>query len=410
MHFPRIRLTRDMSAFIMLLLAMMLMSLGMGGIMPLMAVHARALGASGIWIGLIVGASPLVRGIFQIFFGRLADLYRIRMLVLLGLGGYSLAALGLFTATTPSALLGWRIAQGMMLAVVQPAAWAYAGLVTPTGREGTLMSVFNVSFISGFVLGPITGSLLYARFGMGIPFLAMSGLGAMAFLLVIFFVPERTAKTSSASPPLAPFSVIMRDGVVQGVIAGRFSLSTGWAVFEAMLPLWVAVHLGLPPYIVGLIMSAQAICESSIQLLCGVLADRVDRRRLGLIGFCCAVLAIYLMPFAVTPSQLLAAALLLASSTGVYVPAITALSVERGRLYGMGSIMGTTSTAMSLGLGFGSLMGGAVMDLFNIQTSFWVAAVVATCGVFVFALRTKAAARTVLSTNAAAPPGLGTGA
>lgn len=388
-----------MSAFVVLLMAMLLMSFGMGGIMPLMAVHAQALGASGIWIGLVVGASPLVRGLFQIVFGRLADLYRIKVLMLVGLGGYALAALGLYSASTPAALVVWRVIQGIMLAVVQPAAWAYAGLVTPAGREGTLMSVFNVSFIGGFVLGPITGTLLYARFGMGIPFLIMSVLGALAFLLVMAFVPERATTSSYGKMALAPFSAIIRDGVVQGIVAGRFSLATGWAVFEAMLPIWVAVYLGLPPYIVGLIMSLQAVCESSIQLFCGVLADRVDRRRLGLMGFSFAVLAIYLMPLAVTPAQLMAGALLLASSTGVYVPAITALSVERGRLYGMGTIMGTTSTAMSLGLGFGSILGGVVMDLFSIQMSFWVAGLVATVGVIIFALRTLPAPRSVVFTR-----------
>jgi len=70
------------------------------------------------------------------------------------------------------------------------------------------------------------------------------------------------------------------------------------------------------------------------------------------------------------------------------VPAINALTVEKGRSLGMGSVMGIFQMAMSTGLVIGAMAGGFIDTRFGIVEVFQYTAVMALLGLVAFNILT----------------------
>lgn len=359
----------DRRTFAALIAGMLSVSTGVGFIVPLLPLYAQTLGATGLWVGLIFGANPFMRGIFELVFGRLADVRGMKKFMTVGLAGYALVALGFLSARSPWQLFAWRLLQGFFGSMVEPVARAYAGSLTPQGQEGRVMSFYSLAFFAGFAIGPPLGGLLGQWMGPSAPFYGMTVLSAVALLMVILYVPEKAGTAARGGQALVPLSAIGRDRTIQGLIWGRSFLAQGRGIFTGLLPLWVGA-VGLSPFTAGALISVRSVVESVMQPLFGALSDRYDRRRLALCGYALAPVAFLLTPWAVTTWRLTLVCIVLALSSGVSVPAITALTVDKGRSVGMGSIMGVTGTAMSLGMALGSLLGGIAMDWAGIEASF----------------------------------------
>lgn len=366
------------STFYALVAGMLVVSLGVGSIVPLLPVYAQTMGATGIWVGLIFGGNPLIRAVFDIIFGRMGDARGMKRFLVVGLAGYALVALGFMLAQTPFQLFLWRAMQGVFGSMVFPISQAYAGKLTPAGKEGIVMSYFNLSFFGGLALGPIMGGFLNDRFGLSAPFLAMAVLSLLALVLVSLFVPER--RDASKEGHAFSLSLLLRDGVVQSVVCARLFLSMGRGLFTTLMPVWGATYLGLPAVTVGAVVSLRFTVETVMQPVFGMTADRINRERMVLVGFVFAPIALYLMPMTRGMWELLAVSVLLALNGSVCVPAITSISTAKGREIGMGSIMGITGTAMDLGMASGAFLGGTVMDLAGIGASFRTAAFLSALG------------------------------
>ncbi len=362
---------------------MLTISLGVGFIVPMLPIYADTMGASGTVIGLIFGVNPLARSVLQVAFGRLSDRTGMKKLLLIGLMGYALVALGFLFSTRPWQLVAWRFMQGSFGSMVQPIAMAYAGLLTPDGHEGKVMSVFNLSFFAGFAVGPMAGGMLTDLWGATAPFLGMFTFSLFAFSLVLLTVPEQTQTKQGHKKTLTPFSVLLRDVAIQAVVCTRTTLSAARGLFSVLLPLWAGISLGLPATTVGILVSWRAIAEAALQPPFGIVADRVNRYYLALGGVALSPVVLFLMPSARSLSQLVFVIFLLAVAGGMGVPSATALSVQQGRLFGMGSVMGINSTANSLGMFLGSVGSGLVMDLFAIERAFWLMGYVLCVGVVI---------------------------
>ena len=71
-------------------------------------------------------------------------------------------------------------------------------------------------------------------------------------------------------------------------------------------------------------------------------------------------------------------------SESIAMPSISAITVEKGRSMGMGSVMGFFNMAMSLGLFIGSMAGGIVEEVFGIVSVFRSTALLGLAGIIVF--------------------------
>ncbi|MFO8059814.1 MAG: MFS transporter, partial [Bacillota bacterium] len=208
---------------IVLVLAMFSMATGVGFIVPLLPVYAETMGASGLWIGLIFAANPFFRAILMVVFGSLADQKGKKSIIVGGLLGYMVVALGFVLATSPLHLFLLRLVQGVFSAMISPVARAYAGELSPANAEGRVMGTLNTGFFAGFAGGPLLGGALADRFGFNVPFYAMALLSGVSLLLVIMLLPEQ--KIDADAPRQRPIQMIsdslqlFRSDTVKGVVS-----------------------------------------------------------------------------------------------------------------------------------------------------------------------------------------------
>jgi len=357
--------------------------LGAGIIAPLLPLYADSLGASGIWLGIIFSAFAVSRAIFMPIFGRLSDRNGRKLFICIGLLSYSAISLGYIWADSTLQLTLVRLIHGVASAMIIPIAQAYIGDISPEGEEGKWMGYFNAAFFTGFGFGPLMGGILTERFGMDIAFYAMGGLNLVACLLATILLPESRPIKIAASPNLS-FREMSTSSMVKGLASFRFAFATGRGAFATFLPIFAATYLGLSPTLVGVLLAVNILLMAMLQVYSGNIADRFNKRTLVVSGNIVNFIYLALIPLAHNFWSLLGLCALGGLGGAISLPAASALTVEEGRKFGMGSTIAIFTMAMSVGMAIGPLISGVIADMADINSVFYFGAAITLIGTSLF--------------------------
>lgn len=365
-------------AFITLFAVVFTAMLGMGIISPLMPLYAESMGASGLWLGLMYSGFALSRTVFMPIIGRLSDRRGRKIFIGLGLLAYTIISLAYAWASNMYALTSIRLLHGVASAMVIPIAHAYIGDLIPKGREGTYMNLFSMSMFLGMGSGPFLGGILADTFYMNAGFYAMAGLTALALALLLLLVPTvEPSSERSKKAPSAPLRTIIRDNKVKAISLSLASRAFYRQGISAFLPLLAVSTMGMSIASIGSVLSIFMLTGGFAQGLLGPLADRLNKKRLIIIGSITAPIFVFFIPYMPAGAVLLAMLLPTALFGAVARAAVIALNVELGNKYsGMGSVMGISRSVMSLGMVIGPMVFGYTMDHFGIGSVFQIGAIV----------------------------------
>ena len=143
---------------------------GVGIVVPLLPVYAHDLGAGGLYIGLIFGAFSLSRSVLMPYFGRQSDKKGRKPYIVPGMFAYTLISIAFVFSKNINSLIVLRFVQGAASAMLLPVIQAYVGDITPRGREGFTMGIFNMSLFLGLSLGPLLGGVIKDHFSLNAAF------------------------------------------------------------------------------------------------------------------------------------------------------------------------------------------------------------------------------------------------
>ena len=244
------------------------------------------------------------------------------------------------------------------------------------------MGYANAAFFSGFGFGPLIGGVLSEHLGMDAAFLAMGVLSLLAFAITIFFLPSIKPKHSTTSYP--SFGEMSRSGMIIGLFSFRFTLSLGRSIFFIFLPILATYSLGLRPSLVGILLAVNILLMSLLGIPSGRIADRLSRRFLVVVGCLVSSMFLVAVPLGNTFGLLLALAVLGSVGNAIAIPAASALAVEQGKKYGMGSSIALFSMAFSIGMVVGPITGGVIADFTGINSAFYFGAVITLVGAGLF--------------------------
>ena len=362
--------------------------LGVGIISPLLPLYAEQMGATGIWIGTIFAGFSISRTIVMPIVGRLSDRKGRKLFLSIGLLGYAIISLGYIWANSVTELTLVRLIHGIASGMILPIAQAYVGDISPEGKEGTWMGYFNAAFFTGFGFGPLMGGVLTDYFGMNIAFYAMGGLNLLAFLLVIFFLPEIGQGKTSASPR-ASFKQMSTSSMMKGLFSFRLSFSIGRGILATFLPVFAGIYIGLSSTLIGVLLAVNILLMSLLQVYGGNIADRFNRRALIIVGSLINLTYLALIPLGGNFWQLLGICALGGGGVAIALTAASALTVVEGRRFGMGSTIAVFAMAFSIGMVIGPLVGGAIVDFVNINSVFYFGAAIGLIGTILFIWFTK---------------------
>ncbi len=358
---------------------------GMTMIIPFLPLYIQELGIHNeheiaIWAGVIFAANFVTSFIFQPIWGRLADRYgRKVMLIRSGLGMAIVMTLMGFAGTVWTLLI-LRLLNGV-IAGFTPAAVALMSANTPKEKMGFAMGMLQSGVIAGTILGPVMGGLMAGWVGYR-PIFYITGLLILtATGLVHFVVREKFNVEEAAQQPNV--SVYQGFRQIKGIpqLPALFAVTfiIQFALLGAMplMPLYVEElhvpidHLAL---YAGLVISVTGFSNMVASPLLGRLGDKWGSEKI--LGISLVGAALALIPQAMVHNvwQLFAARFFLGIFLGGLIPSVHAL-IRKYTPDGMeGRAYSFNTSSLSLGNMAGPIAGGLLSGWISIRGVFVVGA------------------------------------
>lgn len=360
--------------------------IGVGIVVPLLPVYAHDLGASGLYIGLIFGVFSLSRTVFLPYFGRLSDKKGRKPLIVAGLLSYAVvSAAFLFSADIESLIL-IRFIQGIASAMIMPVCQAYVGDITPSGKEGFVMGMFNMSMFFGLSIGPLVGGYVKDYYSLDTAFICMGLLSLTAFIASQFFLPGAGVEKIMVNKktPKA-WKHIISDRTLAGLFLFRFAYTASIGIIWSFLPILANLEFSLSGFSTGILVTLGVLISGILHTPMGIAADKFNKRILVASGGLAIVFSMFFFGKAESFNGLLFSSILFGIGGGFSMPALMAIAVYKGKeTDAMGSVMALITTAHSLGMLVGSLSAGLIMDMFRLREAFYSGAVIMMIGIILF--------------------------
>jgi DHA1 family multidrug resistance protein-like MFS transporter len=348
---------------------------------PFLPLYVQELGvtdpaAVALWSGVLAAVTPTVSGLLSPLFGRLADRFGRKMMLIRSLAGFTviIAVMGLVTSVWQ--LFAARFLQGLF-AGFTPMAMAVASVSAPREKVATAIARVQGAQLLSVAVGPAIGGLAASHLGIRPAFYVTAALCAVSLVALIFLFEEQRAAAvgdSPARPRSAPFREFLGQPhfvpVMALLVIAQF-IDRGLAL---VIPLQVAhmADVAAPAATSGIIISAAAVGATLSASLAARLSAAVPTGQLLFIqllagGILCGGMAlaggwVSLLVLRVLVALCLGGALTLAYALGgMIVPA-----EARGAAFGwlaMGVQIGTAASPLLTGaLAAASLRSAYILD------------------------------------------------
>ncbi|MBN2625717.1 MAG: MFS transporter [Spirochaetales bacterium] len=356
---------------------------GFGFGIPFLPFYIQELGITDpdrvkLWTGLMASLPGLTMGIMAPIWGLAADRFgRKTMLLRATLAGtLIIGAMGV--VSSPHALLGLRIFQGLFTGTV-PAAATLVASGTPEKRTGYALGFLSSSTFIGYSLGPLAGGLAAEHLGYRYSFFIGGLILLVAMLLTLFFVRELDNEESSEKKersdrkpadnrslpallfPLLPLMIIL------------VFLRIARTMPPSFLPLRIQEILGTlegSSVTMGYLSAGAGFFTALSAILLGRWGDRANK--LKLIILCALAAALLELPLSFSGS--LAAFslfyIVLAFAAGGIEPQLQALISSRTPPGKRGLLFGIQTAFSSLGWTLAPLLGTWISVTWNLSALF----------------------------------------
>jgi len=335
----------------------------------------------GVWAGFIFAGNFVTAFIFQPIWGKLADRYGRKMMLLRSGFGMAIVMVMMGFATSPWHLLLLRMLNGT-ISGFNPASIALISATTPKERMGFAMGTIQSGAMAGTILGPLMGGLLVDAVGYRPIFYITGALLFMASLLALFVVKESfdlaKAATRVQASVIDGLKRISRIPQLMSLYGVTFLIQFAMMSPMTLIPLFVQeLHGSLEniAFLAGFVGSVTGLSNMIASPLLGKLSDRIGAERVLAVSLVGAALAFIPQALADSVLTLLLARFGLGLFLGGLIPAVNSL-IRVHTPDGMESrAYSFNSSTMSLGNMIGPITGGALSGYIGIQGLFVMSAV-----------------------------------
>lgn len=330
--------------------------------------------------GLVIGAPPLVASIAMPFWGRLADQYGRKKMVMRALFGASVVLLLMGFAETALALIALRALQGLTSGIIASSMALVAG-ETPRERIGLALGTLQVGLFSGAAIGPLIGGVLAERFGYQIPFLFTAAMLVLAGLLVTLGVresykpPAGTGLDFNILNMMRAWRGILRTRGVKTVYSLRFLNGFAQRSIMPIAPLFVVALMPLgvearASSYAGLVLTVSSIAITAGSFVFGWLGDRWGYRKVLILTACMAMF--FYIPQALVSNvhQLLVLQALAGVAAGGVLSAPAAMLAKYTDLGDEGSVYGLDASVSSFANGMAPMTASVIAAMFGLRAVF----------------------------------------
>lgn len=359
---------------------------GMTMIIPFLPLYIQELGVTNpdhiaVWAGIIFAGNFVTSFLFQPIWGRLADRYGRKMMLLRSGFGMAVVITLMGFAASPWHLLFLRILNGTISGFI-PAATALMAATAPRERMGFALGTLQSGAVAGTILGPFIGGLMASWIGFEPIFFVTGSLLFIASLLAAFVVKEKfDTNKASKQPNLSVVKGFQQLRVIKqlpALFSVTFLIQFAMLSTLPLIPLYVQEMHGNTPllaFYAGLVGSVTGFSNMFASPILGRLGDRLGSERILGISLVGAALTLIPQAFVQNIWQLLAARFFLGLFMGGLLPSVNSL-IRKYTPDGMeGRAYSFNTSSLSLGNMAGPIIGGALSGWIGIEGIFILAAI-----------------------------------
>ncbi len=338
-------------------------------LLPFLPMYVEQLGVQGNaaivqWSGIAYGISYLGAGVLAPVWGRFADLYGRKLILMRASLAMAICMSLIGMAQNIEQLVVLRLLAGLLGGYASGAVVLVA-TQTPKAHSGWALGTLSTGVMAGTLLGPLLGGALPSLMGLRATFFLCGGVIFLAFLGTCFLIREDREPVAKGTRRITQGAWAMipdRRPVVAMLMTAMLLMLANMSI-EPIITVYVSQLLptgGDVVFTAGLVMGASAIGSILAAPRLGRLADRIGHWNV--IVMCLTGCGVLLIPqaFITTGWELIGLRFLMGISLAGLLPAIGSTirhSVPQGAA---GTILGYNTSAQYAGQVLGPLAGGFV--------------------------------------------------
>ncbi|MHA6309892.1 MFS transporter [Pantoea sp. S-LA4] len=359
-------------------------------LLPFLPLYVQQLGvqqpaAIARWSGLAYGATFFSAALTAPLWGRLADRYGRKLMLIRASLGMAIAMSLIGMATAPWQLVALRLLAGLLGGYASGSTILVAAQ-TPKGQTGWALGILSSGIMAGNVVGPLLGGVLPPLIGIRQTFWLTGAVIFLAFLATTFLLKEQPRAAASPrenSAPAPAATPVNQRRVWLMWLSGMLLIFATMSI-EPIITLYVGEFVSGNHQITrvaGLAMSAAALGTVIAAPRLGRLADRVGHERVLTAGLVVSALLLIPQAFITAAWQLVLLRFLMGMALGGLLPCITAIIRHSVPGSQVGRMLGYSTSAQYIGQVTGPLFGGLVGGSFGMRPVFLAtSAVMLLCG------------------------------
>lgn len=359
---------------------MFVTSIGMSQIAPVLPLYIKHLGVQDTALieqfsGIAFGATFIICAIFSPIWGKAADRFGRKPMLLRASLGMSIVIFSMGFAHNVYELIGLRLLQGVITGYSTACTTLIA---TQTDKEhaGWALGTLSTSSIAGSLLGPMIGGYIEESFGLQNVFFITGGLMVITFITTVLFVKEvfnREDKKVLSTREV--WNTIPNKSLIVLMFVTSFILTLALYSIEPIITVYVtqlSINSSHVALLSGMAFSASGLASIIAAPRLGKLSDKIGPHKVMLGALIVAGMIFIPQAFVRNPWQLMMLRFMLGLATAGLAPSVNSLVKKITPNSLTGRIFGFNMAAQYLGVFGGSILGGQVAAYMGIRYVFFI--------------------------------------
>ncbi len=334
-------------------------------LLPFLPIYVAELGVTGHaavvqWSGVAFGATFLSAALVAPLWGRLADRYGRKLMLVRASLGMAVAMPLIGMAQDVYQLVALRLLAGL-LGGYASGSYVLVATQTPKARSAWALGALSSGIMAGNLAGPLLGGVLPPLIGIRATFLTAGAVIFVAFGATVLLIREERRPAGPAAGRSGGFAAVPNKGPLVAMLVTGLLLMVANMSIEPIITVYVAQLVpdaAQVTVVAGMAMAAAALGSILSASRLGRLADRIGHWPV--ITGCLAASAVLLVPQAFVSAawQLVALRFLMGLSLGGLLPCVASVIRHSVPDRVAGTMLGYSTSAQYAGQVAGPLLGG----------------------------------------------------
>jgi MFS family permease len=323
------------------------------------------IGLSPGMVGAIMGVSGLVRIFLDLPLGVALDRFGRRVPGLIGTLFFAVSAVIGAVASNVIHLILFQIMQGLGQLFYMAANIVLIADLSPSGKTGRYVSVWQIGINLGEAAGPIMAGMLLVTYGYRTVFWLSAFISLVPVVLYSLIVWQHRANKplrARSSRRISITSVLKDRRILGGCFAAFASFFVLIGIRSTILPLYSTQVLSLNTEAVGQLIGVTSLVNSFLLIPSGILTDKIHRRIMLMSGLALFVVSLSGFLFWTEYPLLLLSASVFGGASAVVGPSRIVAVTEYAQPEAKGTAMGLYRTFQSLAFLLGPLVSGLLYE------------------------------------------------